>query len=85
MVQEKVLIKLKNGLQSRKAAFFVQEASRFASEIWIGDGNKKLNAKSIIGVMSLAVRSGSEMIISAKGSDAMDAVKSLKQLVSKEG
>ncbi|MEW9669861.1 HPr family phosphocarrier protein [Ammoniphilus sp. 3BR4] len=85
MVQEKVLIKLKNGLQSRQAAFFVQEASRFASEIYIEDGNKKLNAKSIIGVMSLAVRSGSEVIISAKGSDAMDAVKSLKQLVSKEG
>ncbi|MEW9668126.1 HPr family phosphocarrier protein [Ammoniphilus sp. 3BR4] len=85
MVQEKVLIKLKNGLQSRQAAFFVQVASRFASEICIGDGNKKLNAKSIIGVMSLAVRSGAEVIISAKGSDAMDAVKSLKQLVSKEG
>lgn len=83
MAQEKIQIKLKNGLQSRQAAFFVQEANRFSSEIFIviEKGNQKLNAKSIIGVMSLAAKFGDTIIISAHGFDEMEAIEYLKHLI----
>lgn len=84
MTQEKVQIKLKKGLQSRSATLFVQAANRFSSEIFIEEGNKKLNAKSIIGIMSLAAKPGTEMFITAHGSDEMEAIDALKRLVSKE-
>ncbi|CAJ1001187.1 MULTISPECIES: HPr family phosphocarrier protein [Bacillales] len=84
MVQQQVVVKLKTGLQARPAAFFVQEANRFVSEIFVEKGNKKVNAKSIMGIMSLAISSGTEITISAEGPDAAQAVSSLANLVSKE-
>ncbi|UFJ39971.1 HPr family phosphocarrier protein [Brevibacillus humidisoli] len=84
MVQQQVLVKLKTGLQARPAAFFVQEANRFASEIFVEKENKKVNAKSIMGIMSLAIGSGTEITILADGPDASQAVASLAKLVSVE-
>jgi catabolite repression HPr-like protein len=84
MVQQQVLVKLKTGLQARPAAFFVQEANRFVSEIFVEKENKRVNAKSIMGIMSLAISSGTEITISAEGPDASQAVASLAELVSKE-
>ncbi|WP_126428648.1 HPr family phosphocarrier protein [Brevibacillus marinus] len=84
MVQQRVQVKLKTGLQARPAAFFVQEANRFASEIFVEKDDKKVNAKSIMGVMSLAISSGTEITISAEGPDASEAVANLAKLVSVE-
>ncbi len=84
MVQQSVVVKLKTGLQARPAAFFVQEANRFAAEIFVEKDNKKVNAKSIMGIMSLAISSGTEITISAEGTDASQAVSSLAALVTKE-
>jgi len=84
MVQQQVTVKLRTGLQARPAAFFVQEANRFASEIFVEKGNKKVNAKSIMGIMSLAISSGTDITISAEGPDAAQAVSSLASLVSRE-
>ncbi|WP_047154316.1 HPr family phosphocarrier protein [Aneurinibacillus tyrosinisolvens] len=84
MVQESVVVKLKTGLQARPAAFFVQEANRYASEIFIERENRKVNAKSIMGIMSLAVGIGAEITISAEGTDAEEAVKSLTEMVQRE-
>jgi catabolite repression HPr-like protein len=84
MVQQQVVVKLKTGLQARPAAFFVQEANRFAAEIFVEKENKKVNAKSIMGIMSLAISAGTEITISAEGPDASQAVTSLASLVSKE-
>lgn len=84
MVQQQVTVKLKTGLQARPAAFFVQEANRFASEIFVEKENKKVNAKSIMGIMSLAISSGTDITISAEGPDAAQAVSSLASLVSRE-
>ncbi|RNB74705.1 HPr family phosphocarrier protein [Brevibacillus panacihumi] len=84
MVQQQVTVKLKTGLQARPAAFFVQEANRFAAEVFVEKDNKKVNAKSIMGIMSLAISSGTDITISAEGPDANQAVSSLTQLVSKE-
>ncbi|HBI02966.1 MAG TPA: HPr family phosphocarrier protein [Paenibacillaceae bacterium] len=83
-VQENVRVNLKTGLQARPAAFFVQEANRFASEIFLEKDQKKVNAKSIMGVMSLAIGSGAQVTIIAEGIDAEEAVNRLRQMIEKE-
>ena len=81
MVQQKVEVLLKTGLQARPAALFVQEANRFQSDIFLEKGDKKVNAKSIMGLMSLAVSSGSEVTLIADGSDEQDALAALTAYV----
>lgn len=84
MAKRPVVVKLKTGLHARPAALFVQEANKFSSEIYVEKDDKKVNAKSIMGIMSLAISSGTEVYISAEGSDAEQAVSALIDLVSKE-
>lgn len=84
MAKRPVIVRLKTGLHARPAALFVQEANKFSSEIFVEKDEKKVNAKSIMGIMSLAISSGTEVNISAEGSDAEQAVIALTELVSKE-
>ena len=58
MVEKQVEVKLKTGLQARPAAMFVQEANRFSSDVFLEKDGKKVNAKSIMGLMSLALGTG---------------------------
>lgn len=66
MVQQKVEVRLKTGLQARPAALFVQEANRFTSDVFLEKDGKKVNAKSIMGLMSLAVSTGTEVTLIAQ-------------------
>lgn len=84
MIERSVTIRLKTGLQARPAAQFVQEANKFQSEIFITKDGKKVNAKSIMGVMSLALASGTEVILSADGKDEQEAIDALANFISKE-
>lgn len=84
MVNRPVVVKLKTGLHARPAALFVQEANKFSSEIFVEKDEKQVNAKSIMGIMSLAISSGTEVIITAEGSDAEQAAEALAAFVSKE-
>ena len=84
MAKRAVVVKLKTGLHARPAALFVQEANKFSAEVFVEKDEKKVNAKSIMGIMSLAISSGTEIYISAEGSDAEEAVNALTELVSKE-
>ncbi|OCA88172.1 phosphocarrier protein Chr [Bacillus sp. FJAT-27225] len=84
MVEKQVEVKLKTGLQARPAAQFVQEANRFSSEIFLLKDGKKVNAKSIMGLMSLAVSTGAVIGIQADGHDAEEAVKALATFVEKD-
>lgn len=84
MVEKKVEVKLKSGLQARPAAMFVQEANRFSSEIFLEKDEKKVNAKSIMGLMSLAVSTGSEVTLSAEGSDEKEAIEALAKFVGQD-
>ncbi|WP_246942586.1 HPr family phosphocarrier protein [Bacillus pinisoli] len=81
MVEKKVEVKLKSGLQARPAAMFVQEANRFAADIFLEKDGKKVNAKSIMGLMSLAVGSGAEVVLSAVGNDEQAALEALEKFV----
>jgi phosphocarrier protein HPr len=81
MFQQNVTVKNKTGLHARPAALFVQTANKFRSEVFIEKEGKKVNAKSIMGVMSLAVSQGTQIIISAQGEDEEEAVKKLVELI----
>ena len=82
MVEKSVVVELVSGLQARPAAEFVQKANRFASDLFIEKGEKKVNAKSIMGLMSLAIASGDEIKLIADGTDDQLAIDELVSFVS---
>ncbi|HSJ38736.1 MAG TPA: HPr family phosphocarrier protein [Planococcus sp. (in: firmicutes)] len=84
MVEKQVNVQLKSGLQARQAALFVQEANRYNSDVYLEKEEKKVNAKSIMGIMSLAISKGTAITISAEGSDEESAVEALSALIEKE-
>jgi catabolite repression HPr-like protein len=83
LIEKKVEVKLKTGLQARPAAMFVQEASRFNSDIFIEKDNKKVNAKSIMGIMSLALGAGTSMNLVISGRDEEEAIEALTKFLEK--
>ncbi|MEG0260090.1 MAG: HPr family phosphocarrier protein [Lysinibacillus sp.] len=84
MFEKNIEVKLKLGLQARQAALFVQEANRFGADIFLEKDGKKVNAKSIMGVMSLAIAKGTNVILSGEGRDAEQAVTSLATIIENE-
>ncbi len=84
MIERRVQVKLKLGLQARQAALFVQEANRFSADIFLEKDEKKVNAKSIMGVMSLAVAKGTEVTLSSERNDAEQPVTALAAIIENE-
>lgn len=84
MYSKNVVVKNKSGLHARPAAIFVQVAGNFDSVIWIQKDYKKVNAKSIMGIMSLGVSKGATISLIAKGDDEKKAVDTLAELVSSD-
>lgn len=70
------------GLHARPATFFIQKANEFKSSIWIEKDERRVNAKSLLGVLSLGIIKGTNINIIADGSDEEAAVNSLVQLIS---
>lgn len=83
MVERLVKVELDTGLQARPAAQFVQEANRYSAHIFLEKGGKKVNAKSIMGLMSLAVTRGEVITLIAEGADEETALNDLTTFVSK--
>ncbi|MGM9926262.1 MAG: HPr family phosphocarrier protein [Bacillus sp. (in: firmicutes)] len=84
MIEKKAEVRLKTGLQARPAAIFVQEASHFACDVFLEKDGKKVNAKSIMGLMSLAIGTGTVITLCADGKDEEKAVEFLGAFVEKE-
>ena len=84
MVEKQVKVLLKTGLQARQAALFVQEANRYTADVYLEKDNKKVNAKSIMGIMSFAISKGTEVKISADGLDEEKAVHALSEIIEQE-
>lgn len=72
-----------DGLRASKAAMFVQVAGKFSSQILVEKGNKKINAKSIMGVLSLGVKQGEKIFIFANGKDEDKAIEAMEELITK--
>lgn len=81
MVEKTIEITNPTGLHARPAALFVQTAGKFTANIWINMDHKKVNAKSIMGLISLAVSKGTEITIIADGEDEDLAMKEIVDLV----
>lgn len=83
MIKKQIMIKIPNGLEARPVALLVQVASQYESEIYVECEEKKVNAKSIMGMMSLGLASGEEVTVIVDGPDEEEAIKSIeKYLVS---
>jgi phosphotransferase system HPr (HPr) family protein len=81
MIQQEFTIQNKVGLHARPAAVFVQTTVKFKSNVIVEKDGKEINAKSIIGVLSLGAEKGSKIIIKIEGEDEQEAMKALKELV----
>ncbi len=81
MIEKTFLIINKLGLHARASAKFVTTASEFESEIQVSRNDRTVNGKSIMGMMMLAAAKGTEIIVTADGDDAEQALKEIEQLI----
>lgn len=84
MYSKEVVVRCESGLHNRQATYFVQKANEFECSIWLESGNRKMNAKSLLGIMSLGVVTGATIVLSASGKDEEAAVNALEQLLQKD-
>lgn len=80
MYSKKAVVNNEVGLHARPATFFIQKANEYKSSIWVGRDDRKVNAKSLLGVLSLGITKGSEVEITADGADEQEAVAALCDL-----
>ncbi len=83
MIRKAVTINCE-GLEARPIAMLVQKASQFASTVHIEVGTKKVNAKSIMGMMSLSVCGGDEIVVVTNGADEEDAANEIESYLNKQ-
>ena len=81
MYVKEVEVQNQVGLHSRPATFFIQKANEYKASIWVEKDERRVNAKSLLGVLSLGIVGGTTIKIIADGSDEADAVEGLVQLV----
>ena len=81
MVSSEVAVYNSVGLSARPATFFIQRANEFKSSIWVEKDERRVNAKSLLGVLSLGIVKGTSISIIADGSDEEEAVKTLVELI----
>ena len=81
MLQQEAEIINKLGLHARASAKLTQTAGNYASTVWLSRNGKRVNAKSIMGVMMLAAAKGSKIVIETDGPDEADAMQALRALI----
>ena len=81
MVSKNVVVNNQVGLHARPATFFIQKANEFKSSIWVEKEERRVNAKSLLGVLSLGIVKGTEIALIAEGVDEAAAVETLSNLV----
>lgn len=82
MIKKPITIQLTDGLDARPTALLVQVASQYESRIYVENGNKKINAKSIMGMMTLELSAGESVVVSADGSDEAAAIENIEKYLS---
>ncbi len=84
MYSKEVIVRCESGLHNKQATYFVQKANEFNSSIWLSSGDRKMNAKSLLGIMSLAIITGAAVTLSASGDDEEEAVNALEVLLQRD-
>lgn len=84
MYEKEVTVQNQVGLHARPATFFIQKANEFRSNIWVEKDERRVSAKSLLGVLSLGITRGTEIKIVAEGTDENAAVEALTTLISSD-
>ena len=84
MFTQEVTVNNQVGLHARPATYFIQKANEFKSSIWVEVEDRKINAKSLLGVLSMGITKGTRVSIIAEGPDEEEAVKALTDMLVKE-
>lgn len=84
MLTKEVVINNQVGLHARPATFFIQKANEFKSSIWIEKEDRRVNAKSLLGVLSLGIVKGTSVNLIADGNDEVDAINTLTDLIASD-
>ena len=82
MIKKPITVQLANGLEARPVALLVQVASQYESKIYVETENKKVNAKSIMGMMTLGLNAGESVVVSADGTDEQAAIVNIVKYLS---
>ena len=82
MIRKPITIQIPSGLEARPVALLVQVASRYESEIYVESGEKKVNAKSIMGMMTLGLVAGEDVTVTANGGDEEEAILNIEKYLS---
>ena len=81
MFMKETVVNNQVGLHARPATFFIQKANEFKSSIWVEKDERRVNAKSLLGVLSLGIVGGTTITLIADGSDEKEAVEALAELI----
>ena len=84
MINKEIVVRCESGLHNRQATYFVQKANEFSSSIWVEADNRKMNAKSLLGIMSLGIITGAIVVLTADGPDAEAAIAALEALLQRD-
>ncbi len=84
MFTKEVVVRCESGLHNKQAIYFVQKANEFDCEIWLESGSRRMNAKSMLGIMSLEIVTGTKITLVAMGTDAEKAVLALEVLLQRD-
>ena len=84
MIIREVMINNQVGLHARPATFFIQKANEFKSSIWIEKDERRVNAKSLLGVLSLGIAQGTAINLIVDGADEAEAMETLTQLINSD-
>ena len=84
MVNKEVVVRCESGLHNRQATYFVQKANEFESSIWLESANRRMNAKSLLGIMSMSIITGATVNLCADGRDEEAAVSALEALLQRD-
>ena len=83
-MNREVIVRCESGLHNRQATYFVQKANEFESTISLESGSRRMNAKSLLGIMSLSIVTGATVNLSAEGRDAEEALNALEALLQRD-
>ena len=81
MFSKEIVVRCESGLHNKQATYFVQKANEFESSIWLESDNRKMNAKSLLGVLSLGIAKGMSVTLTADGQDEELALQGLQALI----
>ena len=84
MIVKEVTVRCESGLHNKQATYFVQKANEFDCNIWLECGHRKMNAKSLLGIMSLGVVTGANVVLTADGTGCDAAIAALEELLQRD-